>query len=313
VVIIAGGLSLHHLHLFAAPPGSSKMVILDVKKTDKKNEFLFETTVKAPIKELLKELCEVHNLRLKVLRLSVTCKELAKHGPIRPEETRGISAETSNFSELDVNAYGTPTNPDEHGYRTGCPPPPEVSDVLSRTAEEAEAAVHVSLVAQKRSVTRQICQAQIDNMRGAVMIAYPAFHRLPIYDPVRAELEDREELDGSSDMQDVLDYATTNLWWAGKEMRIDQNLEDYVGRNEKTKIVAKLVPKSAGAPVRESRIDEDTHKAMMAHYYKKQEDEKKLQLDEDDSYLDAEWANPKALKGSLVSGGRAIKMRPGQL
>jgi len=287
------------------------MVILDVKRSEKKNEFLYETTVKVGIAELLKELCEVHNLRLKVLRLAMSCKELAKHGPIRPEETRGISDDLSTVTELDVNAYGKPTNPDEHGFRTGCPPPPEVADVLSRTAEEAEAAVDVILVAQKRCLDRQACQTHIDNMRGAVMIAYPAYHRLPVYDPARLELEDREELDGATELQQVLDHTQANLWWAGKELRTDQTLEQYVGRNEKTKIVAKLAPKSQGAPVREPRIDENTHKAMLAHYYKKQEEQKKLQEDEDDSYLDAEWANPKALKSQLIGGGRPIMARPG--
>merc|ERR1712066_260238 len=129
--------------------------------------------------------------------------------------------------------------------------------------------------------------------------------------PSAAELEDKEELDGHSEMQDVLDTFQTNLWWAGKELRPDQTLEQYVGRNEKTKIVAKLCPKSAGAPVREPRLDEGTHKAMLAHYYKKQEENKKLQDDEDDSYLDSEWANPKSLKDALVGGGRKIIARPG--
>uniref|UniRef100_A0A7S1WRV9 Uncharacterized protein n=1 Tax=Alexandrium catenella TaxID=2925 RepID=A0A7S1WRV9_ALECA len=287
------------------------MVILDVKRSEKKNEFLFETTVKTSVADLLKELCEVHNLRLKVLRLAVTCKELAKHGPIRPEETRGISDDLSKVTELDVNAYGQPTNPDANGFRTGCPPPPEVADVLSRTAEEAEAAVDVALVLQKRSIDRNACQTHIDNMRGAVMIAYPAYHRLPAYDPARMELEDREELDGASELQQVLDHTQTNIWWAGKELRTDQTLEQYVGRNEKTKIVAKLAPKSAGAPVREPRIDENTHKAMLAHYYKKQEEQKKLGDDEDDSYLDAQWADPKSLKSQLIGGGRPIMARPG--
>merc|ERR1712190_319707 len=109
----------------------------------------------------------------------------------------------------------------------------------------------------------------------------------------------------------VLDHTQTNLWWAGKELRPDQTLESYVGRNEKTKIVAKLAPKSAGAPVREPRIDENTHKAMLAHYYKKQEEQKKLQDDDDDSYLDSQWANPKALKDALVGGGRKITARMG--
>lgn len=288
------------------------MVILDVKRSEKKNEFLFETTVKAKVADLLKELCEVHNLRLKVLRLALTCKELAKHGPIRPEETRGISADLSKVSDLDVNAYGKPSNPDEHGFRTGCPPPPEVADVLHRTAEEAESTVSVALVQSKRTLDRQTCQTQIDNMRGAVMIAYPAYHRLPVYDPARMELEDREELDGQSELQSVLDHTQTNLWWAGKELRTDKVLEEYVGRNEKTKIVAKLAPRSSGAPVREPRIDENTHKAMLAHYYKKQEEQKKLGQDEDDSYLDAEWADPKALKSHLIGGGRPIAFRGGR-
>lgn len=287
------------------------MVILDVKRSDKKNEFLFETTVKANVGDILNNLCTVHNLRLKVVRLALSCKELAKHGPLRPEETRGIGDEIGKVSELDPNAYGQPTNPDEHGYRTGCPPPPEVADVLHRTAEEAEAAVSAQLVVQKRCLDEKTCQEHVDNLRGAVMIAYPAYHRLPVYDPVRQELEDKEELDGHSEMQDVLDAGMTNLWWAGKELRIDQTLEQYVGRNEKTKIVTKLAPKSSGAPVREPRVDEATHKAMMAHYYKKQEDNKKLIEDDDDSYLDSEWANPKSMKSALIGGGRPIQMRPG--
>lgn len=40
----------------------------------------------------------------------MACKELAKHGPLRPEETRGISEDLSKVTELDVNAYGQPTS-----------------------------------------------------------------------------------------------------------------------------------------------------------------------------------------------------------
>lgn len=287
------------------------MVLLEIKRGEKKNMFLFETTVKINNGELLKELCELHNIRLKVLRLASTCKELAKHGPLRPEETRGISDSIGQVSTLDVNAYGTPTNPDQHGYRTGVPPPPEVGEVLSRTAEEAEAAIGDHLVDRRRTIDRKLCQTQIDNMRGAVMIAYPAYHRLPVYDPTRMELEDKEELDGHSDLQDILDVPQTNLWWAGKELRTDQTLEQYVGKNEKTKIKCKLSGKASGAPVREPRIDEQTHKAMLAHYYKKQEEDKKLRDNEDDSYLDSEWANPKALKSALVGGGRPISYKGG--
>lgn len=48
-------------------------------------------------------------------RLGVECRcfsladalrELAKHGPLRPEETRGLSEDVGKMSHLDVNAYG---------------------------------------------------------------------------------------------------------------------------------------------------------------------------------------------------------------
>jgi hypothetical protein len=40
---------------------------------------------------------------------------------------------------------------------------------------------------------------QLDLLRGAVMIAYPAYHRLPSFDPARIELEAKEEPDGQSE------------------------------------------------------------------------------------------------------------------
>ncbi len=38
----------------------------------------------------------------------------------------------------------------------------------------------------------------------------------------------------------VLDEPTTSLWFSGKEMLRGKKLMDYVGKNEKTKIIAKL-------------------------------------------------------------------------
>mmetsp|Transcript_2583 Transcript_2583/g.6045 ORF Transcript_2583/g.6045 Transcript_2583/m.6045 type:complete len:288 (+) Transcript_2583:43-906(+) len=286
------------------------MVILHVKRTEAKNEFLYETTTAMEVGALLAELTEVHNMRLKVLRLAQYLKDLATHGPIRPEETRGLTDETAKISELDINAYGKPTNPDPHGYRTGCPPPPETAAVLTRMADEAESGAKSTIcMPRKTFMTKDHLQVLLDNMRGAVMIAYPAYHRLPQYDPVRVELEDQEELDGRSDLQDVLE-PDCQMWWAGKQVMREKLLSEYVGRNEKTKIVCRLTSANAGAPVREPRIDEDTHKAMLSHYYKKQEENKKLMEDNDDSYLESSWANPKALKSALVGGGKDISWKP---
>ena len=39
---------------------------------------------------------------------------------------------------------------------------------------------------------------------------------------------------------------------------------------------------------------------MMAFYYKKQEEAKQLAENDEDTYLASDWANPKALKSSLL-------------
>ena len=38
----------------------------------------------------------------------------------------------------------------------------------------------------------------------------------------------------------MLDDTQTSIWWAGKEFMSEKKLEDYVGKNEKTKIIVKL-------------------------------------------------------------------------
>lgn len=55
-------------------------------------------------------------------------------------------------------------------------------------------------------------------------------------------------------MQDVLEPAQSSLWWAGKELVSGKTLSDYIGTNEKTKIIVKLMASSQGAPVREPRV-----------------------------------------------------------
>jgi hypothetical protein len=145
-------------------------------------------------------------------------------------------------------------------------------------------------------------------LRGAVTIAFPA--GLPAHDPVRAALEGTEELAGSAAGADELDPATATLWWAGKEFVRDKAVADVVGRNEKTKIVARLQGRGAGPPAREPAVSEDERRAMMAHFFKKQEEEKALAEDDDDAYEHSRWADPRALKGALLGTGD-VAWRPG--
>lgn len=38
----------------------------------------------------------------------------------------------------------------------------------------------------------------------------------------------------------MLDESTAQLWWAGKELQRGKKLQDFIGKNEKTKLIIKL-------------------------------------------------------------------------
>lgn len=70
----------------------------------------------------------------------------------------------------------------------------------------------------------------------------------------------------------VLELPKTTIWFSGKEMMRGKLLQDYVGKNEKTKIVVKLQKVGQGAPQREPVMTEEERKAMMLHAYRRQEE-----------------------------------------
>jgi len=56
------------------------MVLIHFKKSDH-NQFLFDTVTSIPTDELLKQLIEINNLRLKIDRLAMALEDLAAKGP----------------------------------------------------------------------------------------------------------------------------------------------------------------------------------------------------------------------------------------
>merc|ERR1712146_254441 len=127
---------------------------------------------------------------------------------------------------------------------------------------------------------------------------------------VRQILEEREALEGASAME-VLDPSNTSLWCCSKELQSGKLMSDFVGKNEKTKVVAKLQKKGAGAPQREPIVSESEQKAMIAFYHKKQQEAEQMNLEDEDSYMNSAWANPKGLKNAF-SGIGEIKAFAGQ-
>ncbi|XP_042314318.1 cilia- and flagella-associated protein 298-like [Sceloporus undulatus] len=108
---------------------------------------------------------------------------------------------------------------------------------------------------------------------------------------------------------DIIEESEAQLWWAGKEFKKNNRLSDYVGKNEKTKIIVKIQKKGQGAPAREPVISGEDHKQMILYYHRRQEELKKLEENDDDSFLDSEWADSHALKRHF-HGVKDIKWRP---
>lgn len=49
-------------------------------------------------------------------------------------------------------------------------------------------------------------------------------------------------------------------------------IKDFVGKNEKTKVIVKLQKRGSGRPAREPLMSEDEKKQLMLHAYRRQEE-----------------------------------------
>ncbi|XP_073473226.1 cilia- and flagella-associated protein 298 [Aquarana catesbeiana] len=289
------------------------MVRLHVKLGDE-SQFLFDTTVNVPVDDLVKDLVVIYNGRLKVSRICSEMAELAEHGIILPPNMQGLADEQIEDLKLKneweakcVPSGGSVFKKDEIGRRSGHAPNDSMKKVLQKTMEEAKALISKKLAEANVCVTIDMVKDALDQLRGAVMIVYPM--GLPPHDPIRMEFENNEDLSGTQAGQMVIEEPDAQLWWAGKELLRNKKLADYVGKNEKTKIIVKIQKRGQGAPAREPAISEEEQKNMMMYYHRRQEALKKLEEDEDISYMNADWADSNSLKRQF-QGVKNIKWRP---
>lgn len=101
----------------------------------------------------------------------------------------------------------------------------------------------------------------------------------------------------------LLSPESTSLWVAGRECQRGNLVSDRLGKNEKTKVIGKLARREDGPPGREPIVSEDERKAMMAHYFRRQEELKHLSEADDDDYLNSEWADTRQMKKGLQGLG----------
>jgi len=281
---------------------SAKMVLIHVKKGEDLN-FYVEHDAAEDIDDVSRNVITIFNTVLQARRLKTACDDLVQYGPMKPPETQNVM-EDEDGSAADIDAM-CKANPhfDPTGKRTGDAPAENMADVIRRTVAELEASISKEQFEKKVVFNLEMFQEKFDNVRGALMIVYPM--GLPDWEPARLIFEDEEDLSGSQASLDVQDPETSIMWWASKQLlRQGKTLKDYVGSNNKTKIVVQLTKKGQGAPTRQAQQQsKEEQEAMMKHYFQKKEEWKAMEEDDDDSYLSSAWANPRGMKNQLNGCG----------
>ena len=265
-------------------------------------------------------------MRIRITMLIGAIRELAKFGPMKPTEEHGLDevstgsvfrrtpalgardVDPPNFLFQIKETYegaavdkGATYAADPSGMRTGNGPGPQLVATLERVCQDASDALSPNLVRQRVAVSLSMLEDKLANCRGAVMMAYPM--GLPAWDPVALCLEGVDGLDGTQAAAELLEAPEATIWVASKDFPRGQKVGDRLGWNEKTKVVAKLQREGSGPPAREPAVSEEERKAMMAHYFKRQEELKALANAEDDDYLASQWADPKAMQRNLRGQG----------
>uniref|UniRef100_A0A4W4FXH4 Ubiquitin-like domain-containing protein n=1 Tax=Electrophorus electricus TaxID=8005 RepID=A0A4W4FXH4_ELEEL len=251
------------------------MVQLHIKRGDE-SQFLFTTTVDVSVETLIQQVAQIYNGRLKVDRICSEMPELADHGTTLPPNMQGLTDDQitdlrlkDEWEDKCIPSGGAEFKKDDIGRRNGRAPNKKMKELLKKTMEEAKALISKKQVQANVCVTMDMVKAALDQLRGAVMIVYPM--GLPPHDPIRMELENQEDLSGTQASLKVIPEEEGQLWWAAKEMQRGKKLQDYIGKNDKTKIVVKIQKVSVALI---SKLDET----------------------DDDSYLQSEWADRQALK-----------------
>nr|CAI5852023.1 unnamed protein product [Callosobruchus analis] len=177
------------------------MVIAHIKSKDD-SQFLFETTLKTPVNDLVTSVVAVYNGRLKIQRICSEMEELAKHGTLFPPEILGLTEEqveelklTDPWGDRCIPSGGYTYEKDPMGRRNGKQPKKAMQDVLTNAVNEAKEMISKKLVLQGKCLTMKIVQEAINILKGAVTIVYPM--KLPPHDTIRMEFENIEDLSGT--------------------------------------------------------------------------------------------------------------------
>ncbi len=129
-------------------------------------------------------------------------------------------------------------NPDPTGRRCGEAPLPAIAETIQKTLENAKTLISKDTVSRNQPTKLNGLLEALSEIQGAMTIAYPM--GLPDEEPIKDILADTEILDGTAASKEVFDPKNTSIWWANKELTANKKLFEFIGKNEKTKIIVKM-------------------------------------------------------------------------
>ena len=143
------------------------MVVIQIKNGEK-DSFLYETTGDKTGDFVVRELCQIFNMRVRLSQLKGGLGELSRHGPMKPQDKVGLDEIKEQNGE--VIEKGQYYDPDPTGSRTGNGVGPQLSATMEKVCEDADAVLSPANVQRKVATTLEKLQEKLDNMRGAVMM-----------------------------------------------------------------------------------------------------------------------------------------------
>ena len=130
-------------------------------------------------------------------------------------------------------------NKDPTGYRIGVAPSAEISAMMKQTCREAREYISKDKATAGKCLNEKEMEEHVKLMRGAVMIAYPAYHGMPQWDYVYLILEEKGEVTFMWPDTEWLQASESTAWFAGRELYRGKTFADQVNgaSNEKSTFV----------------------------------------------------------------------------
>eukprot|EP00755_Sulcionema_specki_P005154 Sspe_Gene.31968::Locus_15702_Transcript_2_2_Confidence_0.500_Length_1153::g.31968::m.31968 len=239
------------------------MVHITMKSTIDRDEWLASATVGVSVDELTSQLTRINNLRVRL-----GSQRMAMYSLMTEEQHMKEKTDEDKKRVKDLFDEATAVM--------------AVDNVTKRvvfTEEEVE-----SLVQKLEAAAREIFPDQCGDVEGkpsAVDRLWKARDDPDIDEDERLRAWYFLQLiDPEFKARELLDQKTSTLWWAGKELSREKALSDYIGRNEKTKLVCKLTGSGKGCPNREPRMAYDEQRKVREHIIAKREEFKTLEPSE---------------------------------